>query len=86
MKSLRKFGGSLTKDHVTSMFPLAKPNGPISTELTGVWEKRRPASKDHRQPQDIPSYEKVCVFSIHNYIICNADKETDSFGFSFEHC
>ncbi|KAF3604168.1 hypothetical protein F2Q69_00038128 [Brassica cretica] len=59
VKSLRKFGGSLTKDHVTSMFPLAKPNGPISTELTGVWEKRRPASKDHRQPQDIPSYEKL---------------------------
>ncbi|CAN6920131.1 unnamed protein product [Brassica oleracea var. botrytis] len=59
VKSLRKFGGSLTKDYVTSMFPLAKPNGPISTELTGVWEKRRPASKDHRQPQDIPSYEKL---------------------------
>ncbi|KAF8095426.1 hypothetical protein N665_0332s0009 [Sinapis alba] len=59
VKTLRKFGGSLTKDHITSMFPLAKPNGPISTELTGVWEKRRPASKDDRQPQDIPYYEKL---------------------------
>ncbi|XP_056845574.1 condensin-2 complex subunit H2-like [Raphanus sativus] len=53
VKNLRKFGGSLTKDHITSMYPLARPNGPISTELTGVWEKRR------REPQDIPSYEKL---------------------------
>ncbi|KAL0719346.1 hypothetical protein Bca4012_068670 [Brassica carinata] len=53
VKTLRKFGGSLTKDHITSMFPLAKTNGPISTELTGVWEKRR------REPHDIPCYEKL---------------------------
>ncbi|KAJ0238458.1 Condensin II complex subunit H2 [Hirschfeldia incana] len=53
VKTLRKFGGSFNKDHITSMFPLAKPNGPISTELTGVWEKRL------RQPQDIPYYEKL---------------------------
>ncbi|CAN7106776.1 unnamed protein product [Brassica rapa subsp. narinosa] len=59
VKTLRKFGGSITKDHITSMFPLARPNGPISTELSGIWEKRRPSSNNEREPQDIPYYEKL---------------------------
>ncbi|CAH8354357.1 unnamed protein product [Eruca vesicaria subsp. sativa] len=59
VKNLRKFGGSLTKDNITSMFPLAKPNGPISTELTGVWEKLRSARENNREPQDIPYTEKL---------------------------
>lgn len=49
---------------MATMFPLARPNGPISAELSGIWEKRRPSSNNEREPQDIPYYEKVCVFSI----------------------
>ncbi|CAN6892825.1 unnamed protein product [Brassica oleracea] len=59
VKTLRKFGASLTKDHMTTMFPLARPNGPISAELSGIWEKRRPSSNNEREPQDIPYYEKL---------------------------
>ncbi|KAG2306020.1 hypothetical protein Bca52824_025768 [Brassica carinata] len=59
VKTIRKFGASLAKDHITSMFPLARPNGPISTELSGIWEKCRPSSNNEREPQDIPYYEKL---------------------------
>lgn len=46
---------------MTSMFPLARPNGPISSELIGIWEMHCCASKDEQESQDIPYYEKVCV-------------------------
>ncbi|KAF8094180.1 hypothetical protein N665_0368s0017 [Sinapis alba] len=59
VKTFRKFGASLAKDHITSMFPLARPNGPISTELSGIWEKGRPSNNNEREPQDIPYYEKL---------------------------
>ncbi|KAJ4893801.1 Condensin-2 complex subunit H2 [Raphanus sativus] len=59
VKTLRKFGASLTKDHITSMFPLARPNGPIRTELSGIWERCRPSSNNEREPQDISYYEKL---------------------------
>ncbi|CAH8328643.1 unnamed protein product [Eruca vesicaria subsp. sativa] len=59
VKNMWKFGASLTKDPITSMFPLARPNGPISTELSGIWEKCRPSSNSEREPQDIPYYEKL---------------------------
>ncbi|KFK39021.1 hypothetical protein AALP_AA3G190200 [Arabis alpina] len=59
VKTSRKIRGSHTKDHMTSMFPLARPNGPISTELSGIWEKCRCASKDEREQQDTPYYEKL---------------------------
>uniref|UniRef100_A0A1J3GA08 Condensin-2 complex subunit H2 n=1 Tax=Noccaea caerulescens TaxID=107243 RepID=A0A1J3GA08_NOCCA len=59
VKTLRKNRGSLAKDHMTSMFPLARPDGPISTELSGIWEKCRCAGKDEGEKQDIPYYEKL---------------------------
>ncbi|CAN8259081.1 unnamed protein product [Cochlearia groenlandica] len=59
VKTFRKFGASLTKDHMSSRFPLSKPNGPISTELTGIWEKCRCASNEEGEQQDIPNYEKL---------------------------
>ncbi|CAH2053526.1 unnamed protein product [Thlaspi arvense] len=59
VKTFRKIGVSVTKDHISSMFPLARPNGPISTELNGIWEKCRCAGKDEREQQDVPYYEKL---------------------------
>ncbi|KAL1223687.1 Condensin-2 complex subunit H2 [Cardamine amara subsp. amara] len=59
VKNFRKIGGSLTKDNMISMFPLARPNGPISSELGGIWERHHCASKDNRETQDIPYYEKL---------------------------
>jgi len=46
---------------MTSMFPLARPNGPISSELIEIWKMHGCASKDEQASQDIPYYEKVCV-------------------------
>lgn len=61
VKNFRKIGGSLTKDHRTSKFPPARPNGPISTELGGIGEMHRCASNDDRESQGIPYYEKASV-------------------------
>ncbi|KAG7625500.1 Condensin-2 complex subunit H2 [Arabidopsis thaliana] len=59
VKNLKKIGWSITKDHMTSMFPLARPNGPISSELIEIWKMHGCASKDEQASQDIPYYEKL---------------------------
>lgn len=71
---------------MTSMFPLARPSGPISTEFSGIWDKCRCASKDEREQQDIPYYEKVCFFSKPSSDILMQKRKTESFDFSFERC
>jgi len=72
---------------MTSMFPLARPNGPISSELIEIWKLHGCASKDEQASQDIPYYEKVCVSL---YLLYNIEmqqtKKTDSLDVSFERC
>ncbi|XP_019102253.1 PREDICTED: condensin-2 complex subunit H2 [Camelina sativa] len=58
VKKFKKIEWNLTKDHMTSMFPLARPNGPISSELIGIWKMQGSARKDEQESQDIPYYEK----------------------------
>lgn len=54
---------------MTSMFPLARPDGPISSELIGIWKMHGCASKGEQGSQDIPYYEKVCVSLYLSYYI-----------------
>jgi condensin-2 complex subunit H2 len=47
---------------MTSLFPLAKLHGPISPELTKMWEMRRCAHQRQKDSQSSPPlYEKVLV-------------------------
>ncbi|XP_010548979.1 PREDICTED: condensin-2 complex subunit H2 [Tarenaya hassleriana] len=59
VKTFKKNGGRLAKNHVTSLFPLARPHGSVSPELTEIWEMRHNASKKERESHDIPYYEKL---------------------------
>lgn len=60
MKAFRRHGVCSTKHNIlTTQFPLAKMHGPISPELTEIWEKHR-ACERQQEPQTPPLYEKVC--------------------------
>lgn len=51
--------GSRKHVSITEEFPLAKLNGPTSSELTELWEAKRGNSERQGKSQSTPLYEKV---------------------------
>lgn len=65
VKAFRRRGVCSTKHNIlTTQFPLAKMHGPISPELTEIWEKHR-ACERQQEPQTPPLYEKLRNSLIH---------------------
>ncbi|KAJ9699648.1 hypothetical protein PVL29_005491 [Vitis rotundifolia] len=65
VKAFRRRGVCSTKHNLlTTQFPLAKMHGPISPELTEIWEKHR-ACERQQEPQTPPLYEKLRNSLIH---------------------
>ncbi|KAK4477845.1 hypothetical protein RD792_017108 [Penstemon davidsonii] len=60
LKPNRRLGND-SKKHlsVTTEFPLAKLHGPISKELTNIWEAKFGATERHCDSQPLPLYEKL---------------------------
>lgn len=42
-----------------TQFPLARFEGPVSPELTGIWEKQQAARQKQHDTRSLPLYEKV---------------------------
>lgn len=72
MKALRKVGIKVKRQvSLSTMFPLAKLHGPISSELTEMWEMRRCARQRQKDSQSTPPlYETVLLngCSVHQYM------------------
>ncbi|KAL8486197.1 hypothetical protein ACS0TY_023047 [Phlomoides rotata] len=51
--------GSRKHRPLAAEFPPAKLSGPISTELTEIWEAKLSASENFGKPQSLPLYEKL---------------------------
>lgn len=58
---MRRENRSKRHPSLTAEFPLAKLRGPISTELTEIWEAKFGASES----QALPLYEKVSAILIY---------------------
>ncbi|KAK7303764.1 hypothetical protein RJT34_14679 [Clitoria ternatea] len=60
VKALKKNGINMTQPAIMStLFPLAKLNGPISPELMEMWEMRRHVHERQRDSNPPPLYEKL---------------------------
>ena len=69
MKAFRRRRVYSTKHNLlTTQFPLAKLDGPISSELTEIWEKQR-ACERLQELKTPPLYEKVCSSKIRCFSI-----------------
>lgn len=56
--------GSRKHRPLAAEFPLAKLSGPISTELTEIWEAKLSASDKFGKQQALSLYEKVAALVI----------------------
>uniref|UniRef100_A0A7N0T1Z6 Condensin-2 complex subunit H2 n=1 Tax=Kalanchoe fedtschenkoi TaxID=63787 RepID=A0A7N0T1Z6_KALFE len=59
VKHSRKFGVNSKLSLIASQFPLAKLHGPISPELTKIWEARVKAKENQKGLESPPLYEKL---------------------------
>lgn len=61
---MRLDNGSRKHQSLAKEFPLAKLSGPISTELTEIWEAKFCGSEKVGKSQSLPLYEKVATLVI----------------------